>query len=364
MRSLIAVRAATRCQNEGCVRATRLLSTDTTSSNESEAQRIMGLAANRATRYVFLRTLPLSSEHALAEDAKNLAADIEADAKRVVAAHEHRAVDERAAVHLHTAALAVATHRVLAPRLRSDARAEAMIRAAFGAAPAGDVDDAAARRLPAYWISRAALWFAPNRLAATRRMAANTARDFGSSFDVELRDGVSKDSHHLVVRECTLFRAGEGFERLLACFARTQLLTSCSAGGFGRCVANQASASTTLFAKQKGFRTSLKCSVRSIRRFSAPSQRLCMGSISDWRPPSQTSRWRRIRRSMQRNRKNRLKKTQSVTLCSQEYRKVALPDQSDRARHSFGHMRMSYFEHKVGVIGSLIFLMQRAASTR
>lgn len=168
------------------------------------AKRIMAMSANRATRYVYLRTLPLASEAALSSNKAAVAKEIEAEAERIVGSHAGMAsADERASVHVHTAALAIATHRVLSPLLRSESRTEELIRTAFGASPANETDDSSARRLPAYWITRAALWFSPNRLAAVRRMAVNTSRDFGGSFDTEITDGSDKNSNRLVIRTCS-----------------------------------------------------------------------------------------------------------------------------------------------------------------
>lgn len=164
------------------------------------ADDIMAVSANKAFRYVFTRTLPLRSQPELSSPAAVdcVVADIEAAAARVVAAHAPRAADDRAAVHLHAAALAVAAHRALLPRLRDEARVMAMLRGAFGAGK----DVAADARLPGHWVGKAALVFAPDRMAAVRRMTENAARDFGDAFVAERTDDDGGRRHVLTVSKC------------------------------------------------------------------------------------------------------------------------------------------------------------------
>jgi hypothetical protein len=161
---------------------------------------IQAMTANKAFSYVFTRTLPLRGQPELSgESAVACAvADIEAAATRVLAAHAHRAVDDRAAVHLHAAALAVAAHRVLLPRLRDEARVVGMLRGAFGAG-GGVADDA---KLPGHWVGKAALVFSPDRMAAVRRMTENAAQDFGGAFSVARADEAGGARHRMTVTAC------------------------------------------------------------------------------------------------------------------------------------------------------------------
>lgn len=167
----------------------------------------MEAPSNRATRYVYLRTLPLASEPALdGESLPALALRIEDAARAVCERHLQRVRDDRAAVHVHTAALAVATHSVVGELVRNDRQLANMIRAGFGApalpaalrgdaAPSpGDeseadvLNQAEQRRRPDYWIVRAALWFAFDKFAAIRRMTRNMADDFGAAFETRIVD--------------------------------------------------------------------------------------------------------------------------------------------------------------------------------
>lgn len=162
------------------------------------AKDIMELSANRATRYVYLRTLPLAREDSISRDKiKDIAATIEARTTALCDKHAETASDDRAAVHLHTTALAIATYRVLSPYVKDDIRVCNTIRAGFGAPLAEHpamsdeekltLNDGQAAR-PDYWVIRAALWFAFDKLAAIRRMTANMISDFGPSFDTHAVD--------------------------------------------------------------------------------------------------------------------------------------------------------------------------------
>lgn len=171
----------------------------------------MGQTANRATRFVFLRTLPLAKHDALAPQAKALADSIESRTRELCAKHVAKAVDDRSAVHLHTTALAIATHETLAPHFDGDTQQLLnVIRAGFGAPLVPDSsmseedlltlnDDQTLR--PDFWVVRIALWFSFERLSAIRRMTSNMVADFGTSFETEAVDDVvaGLDRHTLVV---------------------------------------------------------------------------------------------------------------------------------------------------------------------
>jgi L-2-amino-thiazoline-4-carboxylic acid hydrolase len=164
------------------------------------ADEIMSVSANKAFRYIFTRTLPLRSQPELSGESlvECTVTDIESAAARIVGSHAHRAVDDRAAVHLHAAALAVATHRALLARLRDEARVIGMLRGAFGAGR--DVSDDA--KLPGHWVGKAALMFSPDRMAAVRRMTENAARDFGETFSVERVEEEEGRRHRMTVSKC------------------------------------------------------------------------------------------------------------------------------------------------------------------
>lgn len=160
----------------------------------------MAVSANKAFRYIFTRTLPLRSQPELSGESavECSVTDIETAAARIVGDHAHRAVDDRAAVHLHAAALAVATHRALYPRLRDEARVVEMLRGAFGAGRDVNADS----KLPGHWVGKAALMFSPDRMAAVRKMTENAARDFGSTFTTKQVDEDDGRRHRLTVTSC------------------------------------------------------------------------------------------------------------------------------------------------------------------
>lgn len=118
----------------------------------------------------------------------------------------------------HAAALAIATHHVLLPRLGGDEwRVAAIIRAAFGApadasgAPAGGTESDTPPAPPppppftsiAYWLMRARLTFAASPLGAVRGMTARAAADWGAAFATDRADGpAGTHAHVLRVRSC------------------------------------------------------------------------------------------------------------------------------------------------------------------
>lgn len=170
----------------------------------------MAISSNKATRFVYLRTLPLKKLPELADDVDSIAEQIDAATLSLCEKHLSTVVDDRAAVHLHTAALAIATHRVVSPRIKNDIRLTNLIRAGFGAAllpDPTDTDDAASNHAaaeqlrPDFWIVRAALWFSWDRMSAVRKMTANMARDFGASFQTESRDAApeGRKEHTFIV---------------------------------------------------------------------------------------------------------------------------------------------------------------------
>lgn len=160
----------------------------------------MGMSSNKATRFVYLRTLPLVSQPELSGQVDLIASSIESTTKSVCQKHAASLIDDRSAVHLHTAALAIATHRVLTPRIKNECRVSNIIRAGFGAQLLADPEaegeekegsvqrEETEKRRPDFWIVRAALWFAFDRMKAVRRMTANMAADFGASFETEAVD--------------------------------------------------------------------------------------------------------------------------------------------------------------------------------
>ncbi|CDF37528.1 unnamed protein product [Chondrus crispus] len=175
-----------------------------------KAGEIMGMAANKATRFVYLRTLPLVKQPELEGQVDEVAGRIEDMTARLCEKHGGALVDERSAVHLHTAALAIATHRVLEPRIRDEWRLGNVIRAGYGAklVPARDATEAdrkavrvTERLRPDFWVVRAALWMSFNRMKAIRKMTSNMARDFGQSFETTSTDrhGDEGETHSLLV---------------------------------------------------------------------------------------------------------------------------------------------------------------------
>jgi L-2-amino-thiazoline-4-carboxylic acid hydrolase len=166
----------------------------------SSAKEVLDMSANRAFRYVFTRTLPLRSQPELVGDSAVACAvsEVEAGTLRVVEAHLHRAVDDRAAVHLHTAALAIATHRVLIARIRDSSRVMNMLRGAFGAGADVEAD----AKLPGYWVGKAGLMFTFDRMAGVRRMTSNAMSDFGKAFVIARTDDEAASEHRLTVSTC------------------------------------------------------------------------------------------------------------------------------------------------------------------
>jgi L-2-amino-thiazoline-4-carboxylic acid hydrolase len=176
------------------------------------ASDVMVMSSNRAMRYVFTRTLPLKSQPEFIGESSvtDAVAEIESGVERLVEKHICRVVDDRAAVHLHMAALAVASHRTLFARIRDESRVMDMLRRGFGASADAGVD----AKLPGHWIGKAALMFSPNRMAAIRKMTRNTESDFGAAFDVvrsdvgtggDMKEGIEsarEGSHHMTVHRC------------------------------------------------------------------------------------------------------------------------------------------------------------------
>lgn len=175
-------------------------------------------SANKAFRYIFLRTLPLRNQPECDNESgvDSVVSDIEHSALRVIKTHAHRVVDDRAATHLHAAALAIATHRVLQPRLRDESRVMAMLRGAFGAGESVEAD----AKLPGFWFGKAALLFSPNKMAACQKMTANAAKDFGDTFAVEREDEEDGKIHRMTVSSCLYADvcAAEGLPQLTRIF--------------------------------------------------------------------------------------------------------------------------------------------------
>lgn len=180
-----------------------LLSTSTEAGGKAafkalSVEEILGLPSNRATRYVYLRTIPLSAQSEYSgnpgeEDdgamVKEVVGLIEEESSRLIAKHAGTKVcDLRSAVHLHTAALALATYRVCTPTLGAE-RSTGVIRQAFGIG----------QSLPAHWITKAALLFTPNRLKAAKRMMENSVEDLGEAFDARVMAEEDDDSVRLVI---------------------------------------------------------------------------------------------------------------------------------------------------------------------
>lgn len=173
------------------------------------ADEIMTLAANKATRFVYLRTLPLKQQAEFDGQIDSIVSNIETTTEALCKKHAESVIDDRSAVHLHTTALAIATHRVLSPQIRNEVRLSNIIRAGFGASLVDETpssgeskqSESAAKKRPDFWIVRAALWFSFDRMAAIRKMTANMVRDFGSQFETESRDYEDEflQKHELVV---------------------------------------------------------------------------------------------------------------------------------------------------------------------
>lgn len=167
---------------------------------------IMNMSSNRATRFVYLRTLPLVKQPELQDEVDAIAKSIEDGTQKLCAKYIETVTDDRAAVHLHTTALAIATHRVLSPRIKNEIRLCNIIRSGFGAVPVPDRNvsdeerkavESGGKTRPDFWIVRAALWFSFDRMAAVRRMTANMMRDFGSTFETSTEDDeIDEQSRH------------------------------------------------------------------------------------------------------------------------------------------------------------------------
>lgn len=177
------------------------------------ATSVMTLPSNRATRFIYLRTLPLARQSEFSGREEEFGRQIEHVAKGVVSRHLSKIVDDRAAVHVHTAALAIATKKSLGPFLGNKITLENMVRAGFGAPLIPDEatmspeellvlnDDQKVR--PDYWIVRFALWLAFDKMAAVRRMTQNMVKDFGKAFTTssESDEIVGMPRHTLLVRK-------------------------------------------------------------------------------------------------------------------------------------------------------------------
>lgn len=177
------------------------------------ASNVMTLPSNRTTRFVYLRTLPLARQTEFSGREEEFGRQIEHAAKGVVSRHLSKIVDDRAAVHVHTAALAVATKKTLGPFLGNKITLENMVRAGFGAPLIPDEttmsdeellvlnDDQKVR--PDYWVVRFALWLAFDKMAAIRRMTQNMVKDFGKAFTTSsISDEiVGMPRHTLLVRK-------------------------------------------------------------------------------------------------------------------------------------------------------------------
>lgn len=176
----------------------------------------MQASANRAMRFVYLRTLPLAKNEILAPQSQELADTIESETQKLCEKHLDKVIDNRAEVHLHMTALAIATHRTLSPYLRNETQVSNIIRAGFGAPLVKDVthsdedlltlnDDQTLR--PDYWVVKFALWFAFDKLGAVRKMTGNMVHDFGASFQTTAVDGelAGMPRHTLIVSKCLSF---------------------------------------------------------------------------------------------------------------------------------------------------------------
>lgn len=179
---------------------------------------VMDIAANKATRFIYLRTLPLVKHPEISDKVKTLVGSIETDVRKICNKHIDTIIDDRAAVHLHNCALAIATHRVLSPYIKNQIRLNNIIRAGFGAMPISDpaLSDEANRAAksvvklrPDYWISRFALLFSWDKMAAVRKMTANMAADFGATFETHTPEVSNTESqrpeHRLIVSKLFFF---------------------------------------------------------------------------------------------------------------------------------------------------------------
>eukprot|EP00172_Hildenbrandia_rubra_P000797 Plantae.Rhodophyta-Hildenbrandia_rubra.ctg14512.p1 GENE.Plantae.Rhodophyta-Hildenbrandia_rubra.ctg14512~~Plantae.Rhodophyta-Hildenbrandia_rubra.ctg14512.p1 ORF type:complete len:263 (-),score=47.10 Plantae.Rhodophyta-Hildenbrandia_rubra.ctg14512:1103-1891(-) len=196
----------------------RQFSTTTTStSKRPDGSQIFNNKINRATRYVYLRTLPLKSEPDLAVDTEQIAKDIEYQAERICKKHSWRCVKEeaeneyqvgsRAQTHLHMSALALGSYRVLMGRLRGDEKKTmSLIYTGFGTAK----DAENVKGLPAYWMTKTVMMLSRfgrgGALGAVERMSNNVKEDFGEvGFEVERDSGKGVRGgwwHQLKVNKC------------------------------------------------------------------------------------------------------------------------------------------------------------------
>lgn len=193
--------------------ATKPGSEDETSPTGLTASSIMTLASNRATRFVYLRTLPLAQRNEFSGREEELGRQIESAAQGVVSRHLSKVIDDRAAVHVHTAALAVATKKVLGPYLGNGITLNNMVRAGFGAPLVPDKTTMSDEQLlvlnedqkvrPDFWVVRFALWIAFDKMAAVRRMTENMVKDFGQTFVTVSKSDevVGMPRHTLIVRK-------------------------------------------------------------------------------------------------------------------------------------------------------------------
>lgn len=202
-------------------------------STPPSASDIQSLTSNKAFFYIFTRTLPLRSQPEFASPSSITCAidEISSATTRLLSRYAHLAVDDRAAVHLHAAVLAVATHHTLLPRLASPARVLAMLRGAYGAGTSR-ADD---RRLPGHWAGMGAMLFSRDKMGAVRRMTANAERDFGGAFAVAREDGAGR--HVMRVEKCLYARVcrAEGVPELtqIFCALDRALFSHVSEGAHG-----------------------------------------------------------------------------------------------------------------------------------
>lgn len=167
--------------------------------NKSAVDGVMNMASNKATRFVYLRTLPLVKQAELDGMVGEVAANIEEATRAVCEKHACAIEDDRSAVHLHTTALAIGTHRVLSTLIQNEIRVNEMIRAGFGAS----IEEGEAKKRPDFWLIRMALWFSWDRMGAIRRMTTNMVRDFGSTFETNRVDTEDQGvTHRLIVKKC------------------------------------------------------------------------------------------------------------------------------------------------------------------
>lgn len=215
------LRARTLCNSSGSTGGTASRAPLRTPTGLT-CDELFDLSANRATRFVYMRTLPLKKQPELDGDVDSLVQAIEKGARTICERHLDRVIDDRAAVHLHTTALAIATHRTLYTRLSgASERVENVIRAAYGAQLIHDpqlseeenvLNESDMRLRPDYWVIRAALWFSFDKMVAVKKMCVNMLADFGKTFETKSDDiqedgmrryvvSVSKCMYHDICRQ-------------------------------------------------------------------------------------------------------------------------------------------------------------------